>query len=281
MPTISPPAYYPPTSYNARYTFSAKEKDEETGYSVTSLRSVSSLQFGNVRTSSHCPHLLRRFAARYYNSDLSVWLSVDPMSDKYPNMSPYVYCADNPVKLVDPDGEEIIDRVGGPPKKIQAVNEKNKDNISDISWGETSGVYPTKNVDNPTESEKYSPDQWDNKKTDELLKARAAIDLIGNKRNKDVRRTVPNIKNSLIKKLAAYHLKDNFPEVDKEIKDDPDVKFYYLSNEESIETPSINPKYWNQKCVKTYGPFYNIGGGDAKEGAVYIHFYKAIPKKRK
>ena len=29
------------------------------------------------------------------------------MSDKYPSLSPYVYCADNPVKLVDPNGEEI------------------------------------------------------------------------------------------------------------------------------------------------------------------------------
>lgn len=35
------------------------------------------------------------------------WLSVDPMSDKYPSLSPYAYCANNPVKLVDPDGEEI------------------------------------------------------------------------------------------------------------------------------------------------------------------------------
>ncbi|MEI6697265.1 MAG: putative toxin [Bacteroidota bacterium] len=32
-------------------------------------------------------------------------LSVDPMSDKYPNISPYAYCAWNPVKLVDPDGK--------------------------------------------------------------------------------------------------------------------------------------------------------------------------------
>ena len=29
------------------------------------------------------------------------------MSDKYASLSPYVYCADNPVKLVDPDGEKI------------------------------------------------------------------------------------------------------------------------------------------------------------------------------
>ena len=49
---------------------------------------------------------LSYFGARYYSSDLSVWLAVDPMSDKYPSLSPYTYCADNPVKLVDPNGEE-------------------------------------------------------------------------------------------------------------------------------------------------------------------------------
>ena len=65
-----------------RYTFSAKEKDSETGLSY--------------------------FGSRYYSSDLSIWLSVDPMSDKYPSLSPYVYCADNPVKLVDPNGEENV-----------------------------------------------------------------------------------------------------------------------------------------------------------------------------
>lgn len=56
-----------------------------------------------------------------------MWLSVDPMADKYPGMSPYAYCAwnrptgghkhrliksnlvNNPMKLVDPDGREMTD----------------------------------------------------------------------------------------------------------------------------------------------------------------------------
>ena len=66
----------------ASYTFSAKEKDSETN--------------------------LTYFGARYYTSDLSIWLSVDPMSAKYPSLSPYVYCANNPIKLVDPNGEDIV-----------------------------------------------------------------------------------------------------------------------------------------------------------------------------
>ena len=37
---------------------------------------------------------------------MTMWLSVDPMANKYPNISPYAYCAWNPVKLVDSDGNE-------------------------------------------------------------------------------------------------------------------------------------------------------------------------------
>ena len=65
-------------------TFTGKEKDEETGYGY--------------------------FGARYMDHELmTMWLSVDPMADKYPNISPYAYCAWNPVKLVDPDGMEVTD----------------------------------------------------------------------------------------------------------------------------------------------------------------------------
>ncbi len=64
-------------------TFTGKERDSKTGFSY--------------------------FGARYYDSDLMTgWLSVDPMADKYPNLSPYAYCGWNPVRLVDPDGREMM-----------------------------------------------------------------------------------------------------------------------------------------------------------------------------
>ncbi len=38
---------------------------------------------------------------------MTMWLSVDPMADKYPSISPYAYCAWNPVMIIDPDGDSL------------------------------------------------------------------------------------------------------------------------------------------------------------------------------
>ena len=43
--------------------------------------------------------------------DVSKWLSVDPLSDKYPSVSPYAYCHWNPMKYIDPDGREVINEM--------------------------------------------------------------------------------------------------------------------------------------------------------------------------
>ena len=41
--------------------------------------------------------------ARYMDHELmTMWLSVDPLADKYPSISPYAYCAWNPIRLIDP-----------------------------------------------------------------------------------------------------------------------------------------------------------------------------------
>ncbi|MCA6423749.1 MAG: RHS repeat-associated core domain-containing protein [Flavobacterium sp.] len=68
--------------YNSPYKFNGKELDEETGLSY--------------------------FGARYYNPKWSIWLSVDPLAEKYPNVSPYTYCLNNPINFIDPDGRDVI-----------------------------------------------------------------------------------------------------------------------------------------------------------------------------
>ena len=70
------------------------------------------------------------FGARYYDSEaLTGWLSVDPMSDKYPGISSYSYCVWNPVKLVDPNGK-IIDSsavTNSDWTKIQGMRQKHSE----------------------------------------------------------------------------------------------------------------------------------------------------------
>ncbi len=46
------------------------------------------------------------YGARYYEPRTSVFLGVDPLADKLPGWSPYAYCLDNPIKLIDPNGME-------------------------------------------------------------------------------------------------------------------------------------------------------------------------------
>ncbi|MBK7682325.1 MAG: RHS repeat-associated core domain-containing protein [Bacteroidetes bacterium] len=47
------------------------------------------------------------FGARIYDSRLGRWLIVDPLTKKYPDISPYAYAANNPIFFIDPDGEKV------------------------------------------------------------------------------------------------------------------------------------------------------------------------------
>ncbi|WP_306303729.1 RHS repeat-associated core domain-containing protein [Prevotella dentasini] len=47
------------------------------------------------------------YGARQYNPILPRWDRIDPLAEKYYNVSPYTYCANNPVRFVDLDGKEL------------------------------------------------------------------------------------------------------------------------------------------------------------------------------
>jgi RHS repeat-associated protein len=48
------------------------------------------------------------YGARYYAPDLGRWHAVDPLADKFTGLTPYNYVANSPLKLIDPDGRQII-----------------------------------------------------------------------------------------------------------------------------------------------------------------------------
>ena len=77
------PEIVPQNRPNFHSNSTGKERDEETGYGY--------------------------FGARYMDHELmTMWLSVDPLADKYPSLSPYNYCAWNPLKVIDPDGRDTF-----------------------------------------------------------------------------------------------------------------------------------------------------------------------------
>ena len=71
------------SDYDERFKFTGKERDTETGYDY--------------------------FGARFYSPVFLLWLSPDPLSDKYPKISAYAYCKWNPVNRIDPNGMDDWD----------------------------------------------------------------------------------------------------------------------------------------------------------------------------
>jgi RHS repeat-associated protein len=67
------------TDYSSQFTFNGKELDQETG--------------------------LMYYGARYYDPQTYQWLGVDPKADKYPGLSGYNYCLNNPIVYSDPNGQ--------------------------------------------------------------------------------------------------------------------------------------------------------------------------------
>lgn len=65
-------------AYSSPYKFNGKELDEGTG--------------------------MYYYGARYYDPRISVWVSVDPLTEKFPSISSYTYTFNNPIKYIDPDG---------------------------------------------------------------------------------------------------------------------------------------------------------------------------------
>ena len=69
------------------------------------------------------------YGARFYDPATCRWLSPDPLAEKYYGLSPYGFCAGNPVNFVDPDGRKYGIRVRFRRITISAIVYVN-DNVS-------------------------------------------------------------------------------------------------------------------------------------------------------
>ena len=49
------------------------------------------------------------YGARNYDATLCQFTTIDPLCEKYYHISPYAYCANNPIKFIDPNGCEFTD----------------------------------------------------------------------------------------------------------------------------------------------------------------------------
>ncbi len=78
------------------YNFTGKERDVDTGYDY--------------------------FGARYYDSRIGRWMSVDPLVEKYPGLSPYNYVANNPLLLIDKKGDSVSVITSGPATQNTPTN---------------------------------------------------------------------------------------------------------------------------------------------------------------
>ena len=86
------------SSEDMPYKFNGKEMDAETG--------------------------LYYYGARYLNPVTCLWYGVDPLAEKYKEIGSYVYCADNPINLFDPDGQKFIYNAQG-----KFLRKEGKDNL--------------------------------------------------------------------------------------------------------------------------------------------------------
>ena len=127
------------------YKFNGKELDEETG--------------------------LYYYGARYMDPKISMWLGVDPLAEKYPEISPYIYCHNNPINLIDPNGKnDYILNLDG---EIKLIEENSNDFNTIFAYDGQGGIDKNTKIN--------VPKSFNESKTTTQVQGRTSKDADGNK----------------------------------------------------------------------------------------------------
>jgi RHS repeat-associated protein len=91
---------------NNYYPFGLKHKDGNNV--VTSTNPGQKYRYNSKEYQDELGLNFYDYGARNYDPAIGRWMNIDPLAEKYPNMSPYCYVANNPINAIDPDGRDII-----------------------------------------------------------------------------------------------------------------------------------------------------------------------------
>ena len=86
------------------------------------------------------------YGARQYDPILGRWFAQDPLSEKYYGISPYAFCAGNPVKYLGPDGEAIGKAFKVAKKTYKALKAGNKLSVKSILKSEALDIVDNANT---------------------------------------------------------------------------------------------------------------------------------------
>jgi len=262
------------STWSTPYKFNAKELDEETG--------------------------LYYYGARYYDPRTSVWISVDPLAEKNPDVGSYVYCEDNPVVFVDPDGRVVKSHVtvfwNKPfPIKMSDLGETNPDrfwlsvkyNKSSKSYDaifnvterfskgfqklyEYNGQKYTLDTENPglLKQTKGHEDGHVDQFVEKIKNAKIEIEYGGKKYSGRADKIVTNIYNEYLKKGTIKDVKefesDYLPKIQSEIEE----KLFPVLNKIVQGDPNLEQDANNRAEIKTgvknkYGAVNNNGHSES------------------
>ena len=202
------------------------------------------------------------FGARIYNARIGRWLSVDPLTVKYPDHSVYNYCKGNAILNRDPDGRDVIIAVVSYAKKPHGAGSKG--HMAVIVGNEIDG-YTVFSIENESQMKEYI------KLDEKVFQGRVRPFqswLSGTERVIFYKHTeksfndmftylsqnAPGVKNEKPKNKGfgydRYLVKEQSMELDKELID-------YLSNKELLEPEYKGYEFISNNCASTVMDYLN------------------------
>jgi len=89
------------------YPFGLKHKGYNSNVSSSGNSVAQKIKFGGFEYQEELNLNWYDMSARNYDPALGRWMNLDPLAEKYFDISPYIYSLNNPIFFTDPDGKDV------------------------------------------------------------------------------------------------------------------------------------------------------------------------------